>query len=82
MYATVSPKQERERDIYGSFEREPTLPREAHPGYVESYLDALAKVLALHTRKPDMSIEDICLMLVTGILRYHPCSKSIQSVRA
>jgi len=48
LYATVSPKQERERDIYGSFEREPTLPREAHPGYVESYLDALAKVLALH----------------------------------
>ena len=47
----------------GNFQREPVMPKEAHVGYVEGYLDALEKVQSFHERNPTTSIRDICFAL-------------------
>ena len=51
----------------GSLERGPVISREAQPGYLEGYLDALAKVVSIHKRKPELSVEDLCMMLTVSV---------------
>jgi len=54
----------------GSFEQVPALPKETQIGYVEGYLDALARIKAIHTRQPEMSIEYLCFVLEVSMRTY------------
>ena len=51
----------------GSLEREPRIPRESQPGYLEGYLDAIEKVRDVHERRGELSVEDVCMILRVSI---------------
>ena len=53
--------------IMGSLEQGDAIPQGAQVDYTEGYLDAVAWIKELHARKPNMSIEDLCLLMETSM---------------